>query len=72
MILTTNEFLTKIVSVKLGKSCKIKKTSNKNLTIAIVQPKIILMSPASLGIYNPVKKLTNGKPAQAKRPRKTL
>ena len=72
MILTTNEFLTKIVSVKLGKSCKIKKTSNKNLTIAIMQPKIILMSPASLGIYSPVKKLTNGKPAQAKRPRKTL
>ena len=61
MILTTNEFLTKIVSVKLGKSCKIKKTSNKNLTIAIMQPKIILMSPASLGIYSPVKKLTNGK-----------
>ena len=72
MILTTNEFLTKIVSVKLGKSCKIKKISNKNLTIAIMQPKIILMSPASLGIYSPVKKLTNGKPAQAKRPRKTL
>ena len=72
MILTTNEFLTKIVSVKLGKSCKIKKTSNKNLTIAIMQPKIIFMRPVSLGIYSPVKKLTNDKPAQAKSPRKTL
>ena len=72
MILTTNEFLTKVESVKVGKSCKIKKISRRNLTNAITQPKIILISPFNLGIYKPVKKLTKGKPAQAKRPIKTL
>ena len=50
MILTTNEFLTKVESVKVGKSCKIKKISRRNLTNAIAQPKIILISPFNLGI----------------------
>ena len=72
MILTTNEFLTKDVSVKVGKSCKMKKISRRNLTIAIKKLKIVFIEPLNFGIYNPVKKLTKGKPAQAKRPRKRL
>ena len=72
MILTTNEFLTKVASVKVGKSCKIKKISRRNLTNAIAQPQIILISPFNLGMYKPVNKFTKGRPAQAKRPRKML
>ena len=50
MILTTNEFLTKAVSVKVGKSCKIKKIKRKNRTIAILQLKIMFATPLSLGM----------------------
>ena len=72
MILTTKEFLTKVASVKLGKSCKIKNINRRKRITAIKQAKIKLTIPPNLGIYNPVKKFTNGSPAQAKRPRKTL
>ena len=72
MILTTNEFLTKVASVKVGKSCRIKKINSKNRTIAIIQPKVMFTTPLSLGISSPVKKLTKGRPAQAKRPKNTL
>ena len=72
MILTTKEFLTKVASVKLGKSCKIKNINRRKRITAIKQPKIKLIIPLNLGMYNPVKKFTNGRPAQAKRPRKTL
>ena len=72
MILTTNEFLTSDASVKFGKSCRIKKISNKNLITAITQPIMIFNTPLNLGIYKPVKKFTKGKPAQANRPIKTL
>lgn len=72
MILTTKEFLTKVVSVKLGKSCNIKNINSRKRTTAIKQPKIKFIIPLNFGMYSPVKKFTNGSPAQAKRPRKTL
>ena len=50
MILTTNEFLTKVASVKVGKSCRIKKINSKNRTIAIIQPKVMFITPLSLGM----------------------
>jgi len=50
MILTTNEFLTKVVSVKVGKSCRIKKINNKNRTIAIIQHKEMFLTPLRFGI----------------------
>ena len=33
MILTTKEFLTKVASAKVGKSCKIKKISKRNMEV---------------------------------------
>ena len=57
MILTTNEFLTKVASVKVGKSCRIKKINSKNRTIAIIQPKVMFITPLSLGDVEPCEKV---------------
>ncbi len=71
-IFITNELYTKDDSNKLGNNLSIKNIKSKNLTIAIIIPIIIFANPFILGTYKPKKKFTNGRPAQANNPIKTL
>ena len=71
-IFITNELYTKDDSNKLGNNLSIKNIKSKNLTIAIIIPIIIFANPFILGTYKPKKKFTNGRPAQANKPIKTL
>tara|TARA_B100001175_G_scaffold303565_1_gene298702 strand:- start:1546 stop:1800 length:255 start_codon:yes stop_codon:yes gene_type:complete len=71
-IFITNELYTKDDSNKLGNNLSIKNIKSKNLTIAIIIPIIIFANPFILGTYKPKKKFTNGRPAHANNPIKTL